>query len=661
MKLLFFMAGWFPLFLGLLLSVVLNISESQTLSFSPDKGTRVTISRQRAMGSDCTVCITEGSKRQCSMETILSGTHKTSVEFTCPHPHQFFTVEINGRLPEPLSSLQLAFSGIGMRQVLPSEMCPGGRRLDPATFHVSVDPKIKTLALVKVTLPSGSSVNEFFSPNYPGSFPDDDLMTWEFHVPSQHNITVRFLKYTEPRCVKKDVVVEYRRTGSAFIGKSLVDPQPSNRQGNFSLSLRNCEMVKKDTPGLTLHFQVSVVKISMQEFCDVDLRKEEGVRLRIEKKGSKSNCRMKKDSVVQETIIIASGKIYNLYFQDCSSEDLMLTINKTIECQQSEKCPVGRVHLSVPALQACLPAPRSITWHLRAPEDGTVELLHPRGNLQQLLLDQPCNANFSLTVNEDDGVTVGSFCPKGPIHKIQVHSNVSVTATPTANGDLSQASKSFLDISFRKDISERYIFAVVPQKGVPVFLATPSWPAGMKAHSTVSWIVSVPEAYHAVLLFLNVSQPKCENRHTVIKVQTLGSREEMFSRREDEKAEDELKVPESFYLNMSNCLPEHNEFSVRCQITLEKKTSHTLGIILGTISALLLLMVLVLIVVCVVIRNKKKQLLANVSIYNPNGGAPGHHQFPKSREDNESHIYASIEDSVVYGHLLQESDYPPHT
>lgn len=45
-----------------------------------------------------------------------------------------------------------------------------------------------------------------------------------------------------------------------------------------------------------------------------------------------------------------------------------------------------------------------------------------------------------------------------------------------------------------------------------------------------------------------------------------------------------------------------------------------------------------------------------VSIYNPNGTSslPGHKGFPKSREDNESHVYASIEDTLVYTHLLRQ-------
>ncbi|KAJ8290842.1 hypothetical protein GJAV_G00018230 [Gymnothorax javanicus] len=741
------MAVWFHLFvgLGLLLSMTSSGSETHTLSFTPDEGMRATFTRQGAIHSSCSVCITVGSRQECFKEAATV-TQKTAVKFTCSEPQKIFTVDLNWKIvckgdslggkcsgdivqrellqfqdfnrtltwhlePEQPRSFQLSFSDVGMRQVLPEEVCPGlhpyviqtfqstgkvtigtfcpngvissilaqspsrlvlkvpgGQSLHPAIFKVSVGPAIKNLALVNVKLPPGSSAPEFFSPNYPHSFPDDDLMTWDFQIPTQHNFTMRILDFTEPRCIKKDVVVEYHTVDNPkimkmFIGKSLRDPQPVNRPGNFSLSLRNCEMERKASLGLTVHFQVSAFMSSRQASCTVDLRKEKekGVSFVIKNKEFKSNCEMKQDLLLREVIQMVSGNVYKLSFQNCSSEDLILTITKTIECQQWKECPVSSMALSVPTLRACLPMTvQSITWHLRAPEDGTVELLYPRSNLQQALPEKPCNASINFTVNEENGVTVGSFCPKGPIQKIQVHANVSLTAALTPSNDLSEALMSSLTVSFRKEISERYIFTVVPRKGVPVLLATPSWPEGMSDYSTVSWIVSVPPEHHADLRFLNVSQPKCKTRHTVMKVQTLGSREEMFSRREDEKAEDELSVPETFYLNMSNCLTELRAFRVLSQITLEEDSSSTVGIILGVIGGLLLLMLLILFISCVVLRKKKRQMDPPASIYNPNGAsfASGRKMFPKSREDNASHIYEAIEDTMVYGHLLQNSDYP---
>lgn len=98
----------------------------------------------------------------------------------------------------------------------------------------------------------------------------------------------------------------------------------------------------------------------------------------------------------------------------------------------------------------------------------------------------------------------------------------------------------------------------------------------MKASSTASWIAKFPERLEAELTFTRVSQPKCSTRHTSIQIQTLGSEEEMYSRREDEEGDSEIVIPESFYLNMSNCLPERDSFSVMAEITLRKPRSMTM-------------------------------------------------------------------------------------
>lgn len=113
----------------------------------------------------------------------------------------------------------------------------------------------------------------------------------------------------------------------------------------------------------------------------------------------------------------------------------------------------------------------------------------------------------------------------------------------------------------------------------PTLLATPNWPQGMSPFSTISWIVTLPSQYMAHMQFVNISQPKCKDRHTSIKVKMLGQEEEILSRREDEPAEDKLTVPQSFYLNMSNCIPEEGHFGAVTQIILQKKSSKQSGLI----------------------------------------------------------------------------------
>ncbi|KAG7458055.1 hypothetical protein MATL_G00233840 [Megalops atlanticus] len=707
--------------------------KGRMIPVAPDTGTSITIQRDTA-GPDCTVCSTEGSKApQCSSKLALRDTHNVSVEFSCTRPQDIFRVEVNREIdcdettcsgdivqggfslfPEfnrtftwdlkvpSTRAFQVDFSGLGMRQILPSESCldehtysiitylrtgpltigtfcqngtislvqvlyrgrlalkvPGESQPDPATFKVSVGPQIKKLAVVKVTLPPESSAPQFFSANYPGRFPDDDLMMWNFTVPPKHNATVRFLEYTEPECLKKDVTVEYEREGGKFsMGKELSVAQPANLQRGFGMSLINCETDRRgNRPGLSLSFQVSVFRSSHAVLCTLDLHNEEGLSVRIETRNP--SCEMKVDGVLQETVTLLSGTKSNLSFQDCSSEDLFMTVSKTIECRQWEACPVGMSQLSLPTLEACLPMPmQSMTWQLRVPEDGTVELLPSAGSLRQSLPGQECKGRFTVRVTEDGGVPFGEFCAGGAISKVQIHSNVTVVATPTKARSLSE--ETFFNVSFSREIKESYILTVSPRVEASALVSSPNWPGGMKPSSTASWVVMLPPEYQAELVFTNVSQPKCAERHTSIKVQTLGSPEEMFSRREDEERESKLTVPQSFFLNTSNCVPEEGHFSVLSTITLQKRRSHLLSIILGTVGALLLLMIIVLIAVCVVVRKKKRKADEQASIYIPKGNIflPGDSPFPKSRANNESHVYASIEDTMVYGHLLQDPGNP---
>lgn len=115
-------------------------------------------------------------------------------------------------------------------------------------------------------------------------------------------------------------------------------------------------------------------------------------------------------------------------------------------------------------------------------------------------------------------------------------------------------------------VSERYIFTVSPKKDIPVLLATPAWPLGMKAYATVSWFISFPAQLEAHVSFTNVSQLTCKNRPAYIKLHKQQSQDKMYSW-QDQNPKD-VVVSEGFYLNMSNCLPVKGAFSVVTQVTL---------------------------------------------------------------------------------------------
>lgn len=119
---------------------------------------------------------------------------------------------------------------------------------------------VSFLALAKITLalPKGTSSSELLSPNYPDSFPDDDVMEWFFQVPDKHKTTVELLKLEQPRCLKKETAVEYHTKGRGASVLRLSDPQ-LEQKGNFSLTLRNCEMDRRraGSPGLSLKLKVA--------------------------------------------------------------------------------------------------------------------------------------------------------------------------------------------------------------------------------------------------------------------------------------------------------------------------------------------------------------------------------------------------------------------
>lgn len=68
-----------------------------------------------------------------------------------------------------------------------------------------------------------------------------------------------------------------------------------------------------------------------------------------------------------------------------------------------------------------------------------------------------------------------------------------------------------------------------------------------------------------------------------------------------------------------------------------------------------------LVIVCLHLSNrkKKKDQRNESSIYIGKGSffRPGDRHFSKSRSDNESHVYASIDETMVYGHLLGDASY----
>lgn len=583
------------------------------------------------------------------------GLRQISSEEKCPDEHTYsFIIYLRGQANigtfcrgGSVNTIQGRYKGRVSLQV------PANAKMDPFEFKLSGGPETNMIAIVGVNLPRGVSDTTLVTANFPRYFPDNMQMQWNFTVPGMHNYTVRFDHVTPPECLNNgEVKVDYQ-AGANTVTKTLKDPQPEHQQGNFNMVLTNCE-TNTTLPGLTLNYSVSVVRSGRPVLCTVDLTKDPGMSLQIENLNSDSYCEISINSEVKEKINVTAGSIAKLSFLDCPNEDVRLTAKKVIDCKNTESCPVTT--LSVSTMEPCLPMPlNSFTWHLNIPETKTWDLVSPKGSLRQSLPSQECKEPFSLHLAEEEGSNfVGNFCFDGVIQKIQVHANISITAP---GQQLSRMTGSFLNISVSEEITETIIYAVSPATMSPTLLATPNWPQGMKSYRTLSWIVMLPDQYKAQLNF-NVTQPKCKEGHTGIDVRTIGNEQPKLSFKEQDPQVVEKLVGESFYLNMSNCEPETGQFSVLTIISLQRKQNY-LPIVLG-ISGALLLLLIVLAVVCIVAKKKKNQKRnRGSSIYMPKGNIfrPSDMHFTKTRSENESHVYESIDEAMVYGHLLSNSSH----
>lgn len=113
------------------------------------------------------------------------------------------------------------------------------------------------LARISVTLPQGESSLKLLTPNYPDSFPDDTVMEWMFEVPAKHRTSTQFFNLTQPRCLNKETVMDYRGLGGTVV--RLDQTQPIQSQGRFSMILQNCKMDRHraGSPGLSFAIKLS--------------------------------------------------------------------------------------------------------------------------------------------------------------------------------------------------------------------------------------------------------------------------------------------------------------------------------------------------------------------------------------------------------------------
>ncbi|XP_042521933.1 CUB domain-containing protein 1 [Dipodomys spectabilis] len=612
--------------------------------------------------------------------------------------------------------LELQFPLPRLRQIAPGEKCPDGAaysisgRIDATVVQIGTFcrngtvSRIKTQEGVKVALhlpwflsrnTSGFNITNrsssikrlciiesvfegegsatLMSANYPEAFPEDELMTWQFVIPAHLRASVSFLNFSVSNCERKEERVEYYIPGSTTNPEvfKLGDKQPGNMAGNFNLSLQGCDQDAQSPGILRLQFQVLVQhpQNESNKTYVIDLSQERSMSLTIEprhlKHGRKfvPGCFVCLESRTCSTnVTLTAGSKHTISFLCDDLTRLWVNAEKTISCLEPRYCYKRSYPLRVPGHILQLPVElRDFSWKLLVPKDQLSLVLVPAQKLQQHTQERVCNTSYSYLVGSSTGGhDFGYFCPGGSIERILVKENSSVTLRTFASSFLQDVSRQSLTVSFIPNLKEEGIFTVTPDTTSKVYLRTPNWDRGMPALSSVSWNISVPREQEAYLTFYRErSGVVCQSGRAYMIIQEQQSQAEEIFSLEDDILPKPRCYHHSFWVNISNCSPASSkQLNLLFWVTLTPRSLDLPVIVIAVVGGGVVLLTVLLLIICL-LKKKKKQLNKGpvVGIYNGHINTQMPRQprkFPKGRADNDSHVYAVIDDCMVYGHLLQE-------
>ncbi|XP_012625787.3 CUB domain-containing protein 1 [Microcebus murinus] len=614
--------------------------------------------------------------------------------------------------------LELQFSAPRLRQIAPGDRCPDGvthaisGRLDATMvrigtfcsngtvsrikmqegmkmalhlpwfhprnvsgFSIANRSSIKRLCIIESVF-EGEGSATLMSANYPEGFPEDELMTWQFVVPPHLRASVSFLNFSHSNCERKEERVEYYIPGSATNPEvfKLEDKQPGNMAGNFNLSLQGCDQDAQSPGILRLQFQVLVQhpQNESNKVYEVDLSNERALSLTIEPRPARHGRKFVPGCFVclesrtcSANLTLTPGSKHKISFLCDDLTRLWMNAENTISCRDHWSCHWKSYPLQVPGDILQLPVQlHDFSWKLLVPKDRVSMALVPAQKLQQHTHERPCGTSFSYLVASavpGQDLYFGSFCPGGSIEQIQVKQNISVTLRTFAPNFRQEASRQGLTVSFIPHFKEEGIFTVTPDTKSKVYLRTPNWDRGLPALTSVSWNISVPTGQVACLTFSKErTGVVCQTGRAFMVLQEQRTRvEEIFSLEEEALPKPSFHH-HSFWVNISNCSPASGkQLDLLFWVTLTPRTVDLTVIVIAVVGGGAFLLFGLGLIICFMRKKKKKTNKGPaVGVYNGNVNTkmPGQlKKFQKGRKDNDSHVYAVIEDTMVYGHLLQDS------
>ncbi|XP_006893112.1 PREDICTED: CUB domain-containing protein 1 [Elephantulus edwardii] len=542
-------------------------------------------------------------------------------------------------------------------------------------FSVANRSSIKRLCVIESVF-AGEGSATLMSPNYPGGFPEDELMTWQFVVPAHLRATVTFLTVNVSNCIKKEERVEYYIPGSTTNPEvfKLQGPQPGNMAGSFNLSLQGCDQDAQDPGILRLRFQVLVQRpqTDSNKTYLVDLSGEQTMsltfELRPDRQSQSSGCFVCLDSWnCSSNLTLTSGSKYKISFLCSNLTRLRMKAEKTITCADHWYCYKRPQLLQVPENILQLPVQLyEFTWNLLVPKERFSLALVPSQKLQQSTNERFCNTSFNYLVASNipgQDLFFGSFCPGGSIEQIQVKQNISVTLRTYKPDFRQEVSRQGLTLSFIPHLKEDSIFTVTPDTKNKVYLKTPTWKwVGLAPLTSVSWNISVPKNQVACLTFLKErTNVVCQTGRAFMIIQEEQAHTEEVFNLEDQVLPKPSFRHRSFWVNISNCSPvSGKQLDLLFWVSLSPRTTDLTLIIIAVVGGGALLLFTLGLTICCVKRKKKKVNKGPVvGIYNGNINTQLPKQqkkFQQGRKDSDSHVYAVIDDTMVYGHLLQDSN-----
>ncbi|XP_069769559.1 CUB domain-containing protein 1 isoform X2 [Narcine bancroftii] len=529
---------------------------------------------------------------------------------------------------------------------------------DEAEFQLFFVLPIKKFSVVEVVLQPESSVY-FMSANWPWGFPNDELMTWNFLIPPKHHANITVENFTKPYCVKRDA--------GWFFGPSLLGKKNNQFHQSFMLTLQNCDMDSSSDTELNMRFKVQVF-MDYSEMIEIKLREEDGISVKFKQVLQDSKllciCKIPVTSNCTSELQLNPGDHVNIssHFQCDRAHDIIVESTKIVLCEDLSECPVRNADLELPALLATLPLPlQSFRWVLEAPPEMTVELATRRLKLQQVLPGQSCSGNLTYKMStfckDEIRSIIGFFCPGGTVELIQATDSMTLELLTT---DAWQTSDLDISLSFVPRVTEDYIMKVIPEPGPAVHLLTPNWELGMPDTLTASWDISVPEDHVVELSFLNKSMPLCEHGHVIISVDEQWDDATLTSFRETDALPTlPISLAHRFWLNVSNCKTSQGHLKLTFHILVKEYEDMETLIISAAAAGGLVLIVAIIVVVCCIKKRRQRRNQPALAIYNPGVKQRAHRRKQgKTRQDNESHIYAVINEDRMYSDYFYKDQMP---